>query len=212
MSKPISFITGNAKKLEEVIAILGKEFPRELISRKIDLPELQGEMDEISIKKCQEAAKYTQGPVIVEDTCLCFKSLGDLPGKYLVYISYFIILKLTKSCYPMFIGPYIKWFLEKIGPEGLFKMLAGFDDYSATAVCTLAYSSGESDEVLLFQGKTEGKIVEPRGPRDFGWDPCFQPNGFTQTYAELPKDVKNSISHRYKAVDLLKNHFMQEKM
>lgn len=73
-----------------------------------------------------------------------------------------------------FIGPYIKWFLEKVGPDGLFKMLAGFEDKSATAVCTFAYSSGENDEVLLFQGKTEGQIVDPRGPRDFGLDPCFQ--------------------------------------
>lgn len=80
MSKPITFITGNAKKLEEVIAILGKEFPRELVCRKIDLPELQGEMDEISIKKCKEAAKHAQGPVIVEDTSLCFHALGGLPG------------------------------------------------------------------------------------------------------------------------------------
>lgn len=98
--------------------------------------------------------------------------------------------------------------MEKVGPEGLSKMLTGFEDKSATAVCTFAYTSGESDKVLLFQGKTEGKIVDPRGPRDFGWDPCFQPNGFPQTYAELPKDVKNSISHRFKAVDALKNHFM----
>lgn len=89
-------------------------------------------------------------------------------------------------------------------------MLTGFDDRSATAVCTLAYTSGVGNQVLLFQGKTEGKIVDPRGPRDFGWDPCFQPNGFQQTYAELSKDVKNSISHRYKAVDALKNHFMNE--
>lgn len=81
MSKPITFITGNAKKLEEVIAILGKEFPRELVSRKIDLPELQGEVDEISIKKCKEAAKHVRGPVIVEDTCLCFNALGGMPGK-----------------------------------------------------------------------------------------------------------------------------------
>lgn len=80
MSKPITFITGNAKKLEEVVAILGKEFPRELISKKVDLPELQGEVDEISIKKCQEAAKLVKGPVIVEDTCLCFNALGGLPG------------------------------------------------------------------------------------------------------------------------------------
>lgn len=81
MSKPITFITGNAKKLEEVIAILGKDFPRELKAHKIDLPEWQGEMDEISIKKCQEAAKHIQGPVVVEDTCLCFHALGGLPGE-----------------------------------------------------------------------------------------------------------------------------------
>lgn len=81
MSKPITFITGNAKKLEEVIAILGKEFPRELVSRKIDLPELQGEMNEVSIKKCKEAVKHVQGPVIVEDSCLCFNALGGLPGE-----------------------------------------------------------------------------------------------------------------------------------
>lgn len=81
MSKPITFITGNAKKLEEVVAILGKEFPRELVSKKVDLPEWQGEIDEISIKKCQEAAKLVQGPVVVEDTCLCFHALGGLPGK-----------------------------------------------------------------------------------------------------------------------------------
>lgn len=85
MSKPITFITGNVKKLEEVAAILGKEFPRELISKKVDLPELQGEMDEISIKKCQEAARLVEGPVIVEDTCLCFNALGGLPGIYSVH-------------------------------------------------------------------------------------------------------------------------------
>lgn len=118
-----------------------------------------------------------------------------------------MILTLLNSDDP-FAGPYIKWFLEKVGPEGLYKMLAGFDDKTATAVCTFAYSSGENDDVLLFQGKTEGKIVEPRGPRDFGWDPCFQPNGFPQTYAELSKETKNSISHRFKAVDSLKNYFM----
>lgn len=80
MSKPITFITSNAKKLEEVVGILGKEFPREIIAHKIDLPELQGELNEISIKKCQEAAKTVAGPVIVEDTSLCFHALGGLPG------------------------------------------------------------------------------------------------------------------------------------
>lgn len=80
MTKAITFVTGNAKKLEEVIAILGKTFPREMISQKIDLPELQGEINEICIKKCKEAARIVQGPVIVEDTCLSFNAMHGLPG------------------------------------------------------------------------------------------------------------------------------------
>lgn len=186
-SKPITFVTGNAKKLEEVIAILGKSFPREVISQKVDLPELQGEVDDICIKKCKEAAKHVNGPVIVEDTCLCFNALKGLPG------------------------PYIKWFLAKLGPDGLYTMLSGFEDKSATAVTTFAYHpGGEDGEVKLFQGRIEGDIVSPRGPRDFGWDPCFQPKGYDKTYAELPKSVKNTISHRYKALDIMREYFIAE--
>jgi inosine triphosphate pyrophosphatase len=84
-------------------------------------------------------------------------------------------------------------------------MLEGFDDKSATAMCILAYSSGEKDaEVKLFCGTTSGQIVKPRGPNDFGWDPCFQPEGFTQTYAEMSSETKNTISQRYKAVELFR--------
>ncbi|XP_044752138.1 inosine triphosphate pyrophosphatase [Coccinella septempunctata] len=187
MKRSLTFVTGNAKKLEELKQILGPTFPREIISAKIDLPELQGEIDEICIKKCLEASSLVKAPVIVEDTCLCFNALKGLPG------------------------PYIKWFLGNLGPEGLYKLLAGFEDKTAQAVCTFAYHSGvESEEVLLFKGITNGEIVEPRGPRDFGWDPCFQPNGFSQTYAEMPKEEKNKISHRFKALDLLRSHFSIE--
>jgi inosine triphosphate pyrophosphatase len=48
--------------------------------------------------------------------------------------------------------------------------------------------------------------VSPRGSRDFGWDPCFQPHGHRQTYAEMPKELKNRISHRAKALDELKRN------
>ena len=44
---------------------------------------------------------------------------------------------------------------------------------------------------------TDGKIVPARGPPDFGWDPVFEADGFDQTYAEMDKDVKNTISHRF---------------
>lgn len=80
MSKPITFVTGNAKKLEEFVAILGSTFPREIVSQKLDLPELQGEIDEIAVKKCRKAARIIQGPVIVEDASLCCNALNGLPG------------------------------------------------------------------------------------------------------------------------------------
>jgi inosine triphosphate pyrophosphatase len=59
----------------------------------------------------------------------------------------------------------------------------------------------------LFKGVTDGQIVEPRGPRDFGWDPCFQPSGYDKTYAEMPKDLKNEISHRGRSLDVVKKYF-----
>ncbi len=94
-------------------------------------------------------------------------------------------------------------------------MLAGFEDKSAAAVCMFGYADGSLDKdgkpnVIVFEGKTPGKIVEPRGPRDFGWDPCFQPDGFDQTYAELDKAIKNTISHRYRALEKLRQYFENE--
>ncbi|NXH50561.1 ITPA pyrophosphatase, partial [Dicaeum eximium] len=184
--RSVVFVTGNAKKLEEVTQILGDSSPYTLVAKKIDLPEYQGEPDEISVQKCREAARQVQGPVIVEDTCLCFNALGGLPG------------------------PYIRNPSSLLCPSGLYKLLAGFEDKSAYALCTFAFHSGNPEEpVRLFKGQTHGLIVEPRGPRDFGWDPCFQPNGYNQTYAEMPKAVKNSISHRYRALSELSAFFLQ---
>jgi len=45
--------------------------------------------------------------------------------------------------------------------------------------------SPELKEPILFVGRTPGSIVEPRGSRDFGWDPVFEPEGYDKTYAEL---------------------------
>jgi len=45
--------------------------------------------------------------------------------------------------------------------------------------------------------------VPARGPTNFGWDPVFQPKGWKKTYAEMTKDEKNGLSHRYKALDKL---------
>ena len=102
-------------------------------------------------------------PVITEDVALTFDALAPLPG------------------------PYVKHFLTALGPQGLPKLLVGFSnsdpdsENGATALCTFAYCPGPGKEVVLFEGKTRGRIVEPRGPRDFGWDCAFEAEGTGKT-------------------------------
>ncbi len=79
----ICFVTGNAKKLAEVVDILGTDIPFKFVSRSLDLPELQGEPEYIAKEKCRLAAAQINGPVLTEDTSLCFNALGGLPGVYI---------------------------------------------------------------------------------------------------------------------------------
>lgn len=185
---PLTFVTGNARKLAEVQAILSTSgpLPMTLTSRAIDLPELQGSIEEIARAKCADAARIVGGPVLVEDTALCFGALGGLPGAY------------------------VKFFLEAVGAQGLHTMVQGFDDRSAEAVCTFAL--GDENGVQLFQGRTEGMVVAARTGEGegFGWDPVFQPVGQDvgkeMTFAEMAKEEKNLVSHRFKALDKLRDY------
>lgn len=163
------------------------EFPFELANRKLDLPELQGsDPEKIAKEKCRLAADQVHGPVLTEDTSLCFHALNGMPG------------------------PYIKWFLEKCGHDGLNRMLVGFDDNSAYAQTVTAFTMGAGEEVHVFDGRTEGTIVAARGPTDFGWDPIFEPNeGGGKTYAEMDKDAKNAISHRGRSFAKLKEFLLE---
>ena len=65
--------------------------------------------------------------------------------------------------------------MDGLGHEGLNKMLDGFKDRGAKAICTFSYSEGPGHEPIVFQGITEGRIVRPRGPGTFGWDAIFEP-------------------------------------
>lgn len=94
-----------------MVAILaaGAQLPFTVVASPVDLPELQGEPEAISVEKCRLASRQVGGAVMVEDTSLCFNALGGLPG------------------------PYIKWFLEKLGHDGLNRLLAGWEDKTAYA-------------------------------------------------------------------------------
>mmetsp|Transcript_9183 Transcript_9183/g.13346 ORF Transcript_9183/g.13346 Transcript_9183/m.13346 type:complete len:650 (+) Transcript_9183:48-1997(+) len=186
----ITFVTGNKKKLEEVKQILsagGADLPFEIVNRKIDLPELQGEPNEIAKGKCMLAAKEVGGAVITEDTSLCFNALNGMPG------------------------PYIKWFLDKCGHDGLNGMLSGFQDKSGYAQTVVAFCSKPGADVMLFDGRTNGKIVPSRGCLDFGWDPIFEPDESDGlTYAEMAKDAKNAISHRGRSFRKVREYLLGE--
>ncbi|EJD35330.1 inosine triphosphate pyrophosphatase [Auricularia subglabra TFB-10046 SS5] len=191
MPLTVVFVTGNANKLKEVRAILQDPTcagePIVVESQAIDVPELQGTPEEVSREKCRIAAEKIGGPCITEDTSLCFTALNGLPGVY------------------------IKWFLQSLGHDGLNKMLVGFDTKAATAVCTFAYSAGPGHDPVLFVGRTEGQIVPARGDGKFGWDPVFQPDeGGGLTYAEMKPEDKNKISHRFRALDLLRTYLLKQ--
>lgn len=80
----LTFVTGNANKLQEVEKILGDSLKGyRLVSQKVDLPELQGSPEEVSAQKCKLAALQVTGAVMVEDTSLCFNALNGLPGVYI---------------------------------------------------------------------------------------------------------------------------------
>jgi inosine triphosphate pyrophosphatase len=55
-----------------------------------------------------------------------------------------------------------------LGASQMHKMLEGFEDKSAQAVCTFAYCEGPGHEPVLFQGRTDGKLVPSRGSTVFG--------------------------------------------
>ena len=176
--KILKFVSGNAKKFEEIKAILKMYLPQvEVVQIKIDLPELQGEPEDIVKEKLKIALEKTSGPLIVEDTSLCFSALNGLPG------------------------PYIKSFLTKLGTAGLYKMISSYEDHSGYAMCIMGMAKSTGEEANIFIGRTYGNIVDPRGPNNFGWDPVFQPDGFDKTYAEMDSHTKNHISHRYKALN-----------
>ena len=150
MNKTITFITGNKNKLQEVIQIFGLDSSYTIQSLNLDLPEIQGEPETIVAEKCRLASLEIDGPVLVEDTSLGFNALCGLPG------------------------PYIKWFQDKIGLEGLNNLLVAYEDKTAVAKCIFAYrenrenreNSGEN-KIHIFTGLTNGKIVHSQGSIKF---------------------------------------------
>ncbi|MCW1949199.1 MAG: non-canonical purine NTP pyrophosphatase [Candidatus Shapirobacteria bacterium] len=174
----IYFVTGNKNKLKEVQMIMP-----EIEGLELDLPEIQ-ELDHKKVVeyKLNEARKDRPGlNLMIEDLSMEIDGMNGLPG------------------------PLIKWFLKSVGREGIYKMAKMFGNQRAVATEILGYVDSDG-KMMFFEGIVKGKIVEPAGESDFGWDPIFVPEGSDKTFAEMGVEEKNKISHRKIALEKLKEY------
>jgi XTP/dITP diphosphohydrolase len=144
-----------------------------------DIPEPYHTFEENALAKASLINTVTGKNVFADDSGICVNALGGEPGVESAHYS----------------G-------ARDDEKNLQKVLAGLKgaaDRSAyyKAVICLVWD----DAAYYFEGICEGAILDDkRGNGGFGYDPIFVPNGYDQTFAELPPDIKNQVSHRGKAV------------
>ena len=144
-----------------------------------EIPEPFHTFEENALAKASAIYTATGKNVFADDSGLCINALNGAPGVDSAHYS-------GKRD-------------DEANLQKALSELKGSDDRSAfyKAVICLMWEG----EVYYFEGICEGQIIEQkRGERGFGYDPIFIPAGYDETFGELPSDIKNSISHRGKAV------------
>ena len=186
MKKKLVVATNNAHKLEEIAAILGDEM--ELLSLKdinchAEIPETADTLEGNARQKAMYIYENYGMDCFADDTGLEVEALNGAPG--------------------VFSARYAgDGHDSEANMQKLLKELKGNENRKAqfrTAICLIM----EGKE-YLFEGIVKGAIIEEkRGGAGFGYDPIFVPEGYDQTFAELGNDIKNTISHRARAVEKL---------
>lgn len=190
--------TNNKNKTKEIKEIL-KEFPIEIKDLKdenidVDIEETGSTFEENAMIKAREIYQLTGAIVIADDSGLEVDKLDGAPGIYSARFS----------------GVGAK---DEDNNKKLLSLLEGVEEQDRTGrfVCAIAivFSDGSSTVV---RGECEGKVAfSPMGEGGFGYDPLFIPNGYSQSFGQLSREMKNSISHRSKALqkvrDILRKEF-----
>ena len=184
--------TGNAHKLEEIGAIL-KDLDYNIHSLKdVDLADLEIEengktFEHNALIKARTVAKLTNMITIADDSGLEVDAIGKKPG---IYSSRYAGENAT----------------DEENREKLLKALKNTAASHRTGrfVCCIAVVFPDGKEFVV-RGTCEGTIAfEEKGKNGFGYDSLFIVDGYNKTFAELPSTVKNAISHRAKALELMK--------
>jgi XTP/dITP diphosphohydrolase len=183
--------TLNAHKTREIQHILGPEFTLHDLGahpKVSEIPESGNSYAENAKLKALAASKELPTLVIGDDSGLEVDALNGAPGIYSARYAGATATATNK----------IDKLLRELARAGTAQ-----DERRARFRCVVALARNGT---LLgtFEGTVEGRIADHvRGDSGFGYDPIFIPEGFQQTFAELSPEVKNTISHRAKAIRAL---------
>ena len=187
----IIFATGNKDKMKEIRAILA-DLGMEILSMKeagltADITEDGVTFEENAEIKARAIAGLCRDIVLADDSGLEIDALGGEPGIYSA----------------RYLGEDTSY---RVKNKNLIDRLEGIPDEKRTArfVCVIAavFPDGSSEVV---RGVIEGWIgYEERGNNGFGYDPIFIAPEYGCTTAELSEEQKNRISHRGKALEMMK--------
>lgn len=184
--------TGNAHKLEEIGAIL-RDLDYNIYSLKdvnlgnLDIEENGKTFEHNALIKARTVAKLTNKITIADDSGLEVDAIGKKPG---IYSARYAGENAT----------------DEENREKLLKALKNtpISHRSGRFVCCIAVVFPDGKEFVV-RGTCEGTIAfEEKGKNGFGYDSLFLVDNYNKTFAELPAAVKNSISHRAKALELMK--------
>ena len=192
VNRKVVLSTDNKHKIKEIKEIL-KDLNIEVLSKSdIGLGSFQvvedGEtLEANSIKKAKAIKEKTEFMVMADDSGLFVESLNGEPGIY-------------SARYAGVEGD------DSRNNEKLLKAMekTPIEDRAASFFTVIALVT-EAGEVITVKGECKGQIaLAPRGNNDFGYDPLFIPEGYENTFAELNGEIKNTISHRARALEKIK--------
>lgn len=172
----LTLITGNPNKARETRHYTSLHLEHQAV----ELPEIQSlDVYEIVRLKAQAAYEQLQKPVLVEDTSVIFPHLGRLPG------------------------PFIKWFLEELKPEGLCRLLDA--DPERRALASVNYGLHDGKEIHIFSGSISGTVSQHPSDKEgfgkaFGWDVIFIPDGYSEPWSGFSEEDKLKTSIRRQAL------------
>ena len=183
--------TRNRHKTREIQPILGPEFSVRDLGAHPEVSETRESgtsFEENAKLKALAASRQLPALVIADDSGLEVDALGGAPG---IYSARYAGANATDRDK-----------IDKLLRE-LERVRATDDRRHARFRCVVALARN-GDLLGMFEGTVQGRITDTaRGDSGFGYDPIFVPDGFEQTFGELSEEVKNTISHRAKAIRAL---------